>query len=413
MSNLTAIDLFAGAGGLSSGLINAGYKVVFANEVEDIFAKTLKINHPDTEVAVGDIRDINSNIVRSNLGFDKGDLDLLVGGPPCQGFSINAPARNSEDKRNHLFLEYLKFVDEFRPKVAVIENVPGMISFEKGETVNNIIQALTDLGYDVCVKILYMPHYGVPQMRWRTIFIATTENIDVEDLFPKPSHFSLGRANFTTKLQGKSLIANFDVVKSIAEHPTHVTVQETISDLPPIENGGGDGQQDYISSPNGQYQEYLRENNKKIKNHICAGLGSINLERLKHIPAGGSWRDIPYDLLPQGMKKARRSDHTKRYGRLHPDGISSTILTKCDPHWGSYIHPYQDRIISVREAARFQSFQDSYVFFGKLSEQYKQVGNAVPPLFAQKLGEAIAFKLNYKNHSIKKPLPGQQLSLAM
>ena len=122
---------------------------------------------------------------------------------------------------------------------------------------------------------------------------------------------------------------------------------------------------------------------------MSAGLGKANLDRLPHIPPGGSWRDIPFDLLPTGMKRARRSDHTKRYGRLHPEGIGSTILTKCDPHWGTYIHHEQDRIISVREAARIQSFPDKFRFFGSLTEQYEQVGNAVPPLFAKAIGEAI------------------------
>ncbi|WP_021171499.1 Modification methylase AplI [Sporomusa ovata DSM 2662] len=119
----------------------------------------------------------------------------------------------------------------------------------------------------------------------------------------------------------------------------------------------------------------------------------VSLERLKYIPQGGSWRDIPFDLLPAGLKRARRSDHTKRYGRLHPDGLCSTILTKCDPHWGSFFHPTQDRGLSVREAARIQSFPDRFMFMGRLTEQYEQVGNAVPPLLARAIGKEIRYQI--------------------
>lgn len=145
----------------------------------------------------------------------------------------------------------------------------------------------------------------------------------------------------------------------------------------------------YPTAPLSEYQQILRERSSKIYNHSCGKLGKLNLERLKHIPQGGSWRDIPFELLPEGLKKARRSDHTKRYGRLHPQEMCSTILTKCDPHWGSFFHPTQDRALSVREAARIQSFPDNYIFTGNLTEQFEQVGNAVPPLMAKAIGETI------------------------
>jgi len=271
-----------------------------------------------------------------------------------------------------------------------------MVSFEKGETIQNIILALEELGYKVGVRIVFMPHYGIPQMRWRTVFIATTQAIEPESLFPIPSHFATGRANFTTKFAGNRLTLDLDYVRNVAEHPSHTTVSEAIGDLPPIDNGGGALIQPYVQEPSSLYQKRLRRKSDALFNHICAGLGPANTARLEHIPPGGSWRDIPHDLLPEGMKRARRSDHTKRYGRLHPEGIASTILTKCDPHWGSYIHPEQDRVISVREAARFQAFPDHYRFYGTLAEQYKQVGNAVPPLFSEQLGTRILAKLSGK-----------------
>lgn len=382
----TCLDLFAGAGGLTEGLRQAGFRSVFANEISPAYSETLKKNHTNSEIETGDIRSLNAEKIRKRLGLAKGELDLLAGGPPCQGFSVNAPVRSTEDERNHLFLDYLKFVEAFNPKVVLIENVPGMISFEKGQTVSDILSCLRQLGYDAAVRVLYAAHYGVPQMRWRTIFIANRIGIDPTDMFPIPSHFALGRANFTTRYLGRSLVID---AKKLDYLPKNVTVAEALSDLPPIENGGGADIMPYKKQPETDYQRHMRKNAEMIYNHVSAGLGKANLDRLPHIPPGGSWRDIPFDLLPTGMKRARRSDHTKRYGRLHPEGIGSTILTKCDPHWGTYIHPEQDRIISVREAARIQSFPDAFRFYGSLTEQYEQVGNAVPPLFAKAIGEAI------------------------
>ena len=145
----------------------------------------------------------------------------------------------------------------------------------------------------------------------------------------------------------------------------------------------------YETPPTSTYQALLRDGSLGVHNHRVPGLAAINMKRLESIPPGGNWTDIPQDLLPAGMKRARRSDHTKRYGRGLKDGLASTILTKCDPHWGAYFHYNQDRTYSVREAARLQSFPDSYLFTGALSEQYAQVGNAVPPLMARAIGEGL------------------------
>ena len=382
----TCLDLFAGAGGLTEGLRQAGFKSLFANEISPAYSETLKNNHTDSEVETNDIRSLDPDRIRKRLGLAKGELDLLAGGPPCQGFSVNAPIRSSTDERNHLFLDYLKFVEAFKPKVVLIENVPGMVSFEKGDTVSAILASLKKLGYQATVRILFAAHYGVPQMRWRTIFIANRIGIDPASMYPIPSHFSKGRANFTTKYLGNSLVIDSRVISHL--QPS-VTVADALTDLPPIENGGGSNVMDYKAKPKSQYQKELRIGAELLYNHQAAGLGQANLVRLPHIPPGGSWRDIPFDLLPKGMQRARRSDHTKRYGRLDPAGVGSTILTKCDPHWGTYIHPDQDRIISAREAARLQSFPDKFRFYGSLTEQYEQIGNAVPPLFARAIGEAI------------------------
>lgn len=384
MSGLYCIDLFAGAGGISIGLEEAGFSCLYANEVSPIYSTTLEKGYPGAFVETGDIRKVDAASVRRALQLEKGELSLLAGGPPCQGFSVNAPVRSTDDERNHLFRDYLRFVEEFEPSAVLIENVPGMVSYEKGQTVKEILKALSNLGYDAAVRILYAPHYGVPQMRWRTVFLGNRLGIDPHHMFPLPSHYAKGRANFTKSLDGVSLIMSDEDVRASADRE-FLSVIEAIGDLP----SSATKTAKYASPPKNSFQQHMRRYSHHPFNHEAAGLGPANLARLPHIPPGGSWRDIPIDLLPAGMKRARRSDHTKRYGRLHPDGIASTILTKCDPHWGSYIHPSEDRIISVREAARLQTFPDHIEFFGSLTDQYKQVGNAVPPLLSKAIGEQI------------------------
>ncbi|PKM47691.1 MAG: DNA (cytosine-5-)-methyltransferase [Firmicutes bacterium HGW-Firmicutes-8] len=392
MSKLYAIDLFCGAGGLSEGLAQAGFQINFASDINKTYTQTHKYNHPNTYVYTDDIRNLSNNQVLELCKVMPGELDLLAGGPPCQGFSINAPIRTMKDDRNHLFKEFLRIAETLNPKYILIENVPGIVSLEKGAVVKAIYYSLNKLGYKVNHMILFAAHYGVPQMRWRTFFIASRLT-NGACTFPEPTHYAQGVANFTG---GRNLCFKLFSKDSLfgPQLIDHTTVWEAISDLPIISNGGGFDEMQYDSPPLTKYQQQLREGSKTLFNHKAPSLGKINLERMNYIPQGGSWRDIPYDLLPAGLKRARRSDHTKRYGRLDPDGICSTILTKCDPHWGSFFHPTQERTLTVREAARIQSFPDKFRFLGSLTEQYEQVGNAVPPLLAKAIGEIIAEQIN-------------------
>lgn len=381
----TSIDLFAGAGGLTEGLREAGFASLYANEVVPQYAATFQQNHPGVEVEKGDIRDVDAHVVRERLGLAQGELDLLAGGPPCQGFSINAPVRSTEDHRNHLFLEFIRFAREFRPKAILIENVPGMISFAQGETLDAILTSLGDIGYGADVRVLYAPHFGVPQMRWRTIILGLYGTDVPASAFPQPARVAPRRVNFTSTWQGRLLTQ-----PEPANLPTHTTVEQAIGDLPPLLSGerfpdGGS----YTRTITSDYQKRLRTGSAGVFNHQAPRLSHINLERLRHIPPGGNWTDIPKELLPEGMKRARESDHTKRYGRSLPEGLSSTILTKCDPHWGAFFHYEQDRSFTPREAARIQSFPDSYVFTGSMSEQFAQVGNAVPPMMAEAIGRSL------------------------
>jgi len=382
---MKSIDLFAGAGGLSCGLKQAGFEPLLANELVPQYAETYRLNHPNSEMVVGDVRGVCEANLKERLGVSEGEVDLVAGGPPCQGFSINAPIRTLDDERNHLFKDFLRVVSAIKPKAVLIENVPGIVSLGRGTVVQQIYKELQSMGYSVKHRILFAGHYGVPQMRFRTVFVGI-RNFKGDVSFPEPKYNARAVANFAA---AKELCIS--VPPLLAQHlKAYTTVWDAMSDLPEISNGQTVSPTVYATTPQNDYQKYLRDGCEELTAHYCAKVAPINLERLKHIPQGGSWRDIPIDLLPAGLKRARRSDHTKRYGRLHPDALCSTVLTKCDPHWGSFFHPTQDRIISVREAARVQSFPDKYKFSGSITQQYEQIGNAVPPLLGRAIGEEIA-----------------------
>lgn len=379
---LSTIDLFCGAGGITQGFHQAGYHCLYANDLMPEAIDTFRQNHPTTRAECKPIEEVNAATLRRSLGLSKGDLDVLVGGPPCQGFSINAPSRFLKDPRNSLFKHYARFVEEFAPKAFVFENVPGLLSMADGAVFEKILQVFNELGYQLSVKILFGPHYGIPQERWRLILLGSMFG---EIAHPLPTHFAKGRANFRG---GGSLTLQLNSAdeKQLA---AAVTVGEAIRDLPRLNMGEGAEEVGYTTDPTSSYALRLRNPDGVTFNHVAAKLSKQNIERMQYVPPGGSWRDIPHDLLPRGMQQARKSDHTKRYGRLSFDGFSGTVLTKCDPHWGTVFLPDQDRTLSVREAARLQSFPDSYRFLGSRVSQYVQVGNAVPVLMATAIAKAV------------------------
>ncbi len=378
----TVIDLFSGAGGLSEGFREAGFSVLAANDFDDSAAATFKLNHPETAFLGGPIQDITADQLRDAAGLSKNDdLDVLVGGPPCQAFSVYNHQRGMHDERSGLFREYLRVVEGLMPRFVVMENVTGITSVGDGRAVEELYAGLQSLGYYVEHRILRSEDFGVPQERRRVFFVASRETKTIS--WPEPTH------------------ASPDSVELFTSHlKPFVTVWDALSDLPPLEISQGAEVASYGMEPQSDYQRLLREGSDQLFHHVAPFLSPVNIERLKHIPEGGSWRDIPFDLLPAGMQKARRSDHTKRYGRLKRTGLCCTVLTKCDLHWGSYIHPTQERTLTVREAARFQSFPDRIRFSGARMDQFKQVGNAVPPLLGQAVGNEISCMLQ----RVKEPL---------
>jgi len=377
------MDLFCGAGGITEGLRQAGFRCIFANDIDPDSVETFRRNHPGVETVRKSIENLDPSSVRSSLGVARGELDCLVGGPPCQGFSINAPDRVLEDPRNHLFVHYLRFVQEFNPKTLLFENVPGMLSLAHGLVVKEVEKRLVDLGYEVSKRILFAPHYGVPQERWRLIILAS--RVGSAPQHPEPTHRADGRANFTS---GRALTYRADELAGLSLRP-FVTVADAIGDLPALRAGEGAEEMQYAGPPTSSYSRRMRGATALLTHHVAPRIAPINLERLQHIPPGGSWRDIPHHLLPVGMQRARRSDHTRRYGRLSAGGLSGTVMTKMDPHWGPAFHYTQDRTLTVREATRLQSFPDAYTFAGSRVSQYRQVGNAVPVLLAKAIGTTI------------------------
>lgn len=390
-------DFFSGAGGLSEGFHQAGFTSLFGNDFDEDSGKTYSLNNPEAIFYHRPIQDLTANEILKDVGLEPGELDVLVGGPPCQGFSINAPIRSASDPRNHLFKHYVRIVLEgLQPKVVLFENVPGLLSM--GDTLHDVCEAFMRAGYRVKYKLLNAAHYGVPQERWRLLIIGTRLD-DVSISFPEPVYYSRSRPNF----RGVNEMGFAHAVRNKHSNPElfawlkdPVSISQAIGDLPKIANGKGEQFMKYDGTPNSPFQKYARTGaGNELWNHETAKLAAVNLERFSYVKPGGSWRDIPYELLPEGLKRARRSDHTRRYGRLDPNGLSGTVLTKCDPHWGTFVHYDQDRIISVREAARIQSFPDRFKFLGELTSQYKQVGNAVPPLLAKAIAIEVHAALGF------------------
>jgi DNA (cytosine-5)-methyltransferase 1 len=373
---LTTIDLFCGAGGITEGFREAGYGCLYGNDCMAEAVDTFSLNHPEAWADASDIEDVDPSQVRTRLRLEKGELDVLVGGPPCQGFSINAPERFLSDPRNKLFKDYLRFLEEFEPKAFLFENVPGLLSLGDGKVFRQILREFDEHRYHVTAKILFAAHYGVPQERWRLILLGSRLSPIMP---PEPTHYATGRANFRS---GGTMTFQLSTIDRKCLLPA-VTVGEAIGDLPRIEIGEGAEVVGYTMEPKSDYARMMRNPEGVTFNHFGAKLSRQNIERMKYVKPGGSWRDIPHPLLPKGMQRARKSDHTKRYGRLRNDGLAGTVMTKCDPHWGTVFLPDQERSLTVREAARFQSFPDTYRFLGPRVSQYEQVGNAVPVLMAR------------------------------
>lgn len=350
----TCVDLFSGAGGLSRGFYDAGYNVVLGVDFDDAALQTFKANHGNAEAMKLDLFDHNNiNVIVDFLKEKNIELDVLVGGPPCQGFSIAGP-RDMNDKRNTLYLAMAKLAATLKPQAVVLENVPGMLQTNGGIGAKRIIEDFAEIGYKMTPKLLYAPDYGIPQIRKRVFFVGLR---DSENAFEFPEPF--------------------------VDSKDYVTCEDAISDLPSLQTSDGEivyGEeiQEYETEPKTEYQKMMRKNSKSVRNHI----GSIPIEKTKKmislVPEGKNYKALPEEY--RGMYKYHEA--LTRYNSKKP---SLTINTGHRSHF----HYKYNRIPTVRESARLQSFPDDFIFYGNKSQQYKQVGNAVPPM----LGQVVAKKL--------------------
>lgn len=367
------VDLFAGAGGLAVGFRNAGWAVIGGNDIDKDAGSTFRLNFPESAFFEGPVSALTAAEILSICSIEPGDLDCLIGGPPCQSFSYNNHQRSEKDARARLFEHYLRIVSGLQPKMLVMENVPGILTIGDNSVIEAIKAELKVLGYECDVDVLSAEEFGTPQVR-RRVFIVASRIGQPSQMIPKATHRSADPRRKAKPAMGLKRA---------------VTILQAIGDLPPIGNGGGEQTAKRGAPAFSAFQREARRGTRKLFNHVCHALTEVNLKRIVHVPEGGNWRDIPRDLLPAGMQRARLSDHTKRYGRLARNGLASTLLTKCDPHWGAYVHPLEHRTISVREAARLQGFPDAFRFAGEsLSKHYEQVGNAVPVPVAFAVGAA-------------------------
>lgn len=350
-TDFKVLDLFCGAGGLSWGMDkNPFFKTVVALDFDEKAAETFRRNMPYAEVIVGDITDkaVKDNIVQLSR---KSGVNMIVGGPPCQGYSMKGKKLGLEDPRNFLFREYLDLVSKIQPDVFVIENVKGLLLSANGWFKDEIVQAIEALGYAVKFAILNAADFGVPQSRERAIFICSKHGAIA---LPKPT---------VTK---------------------RTTVREAISDLAYLESGEGDFEQEYITEPESDYQKARREGSTKLFNHKASNHKPVAIEKLKLIPP-----EQGKDYLPEEMHGNQKFKTT--WGRLKWDEVSPTVDTRFDASSnGTNNHPYLNRAITPREAARIQSFDDRFVFYGSKVYIRKQIGNAVPPLLAKAIADQIA-----------------------
>ncbi len=345
-------DLFAGVGGMSEGFRQAGFEIAFAVEFDKDIAKAYQLNHKGTDVYAEDICQIDVKALHRKHPH----IDVIIGGPPCQGFSQKGKRLSLDDPRNFLFQQYVRFVKEFTPKYFVLENVPNIITTSDGYFKNQIVEAFEKLGYQVEYGVLTATDFGVPQDRRRAVFIGELGENTID--LPKPN----GR---------------------------HTTVKEAIYDLPFIASGEGEETSKYDKQPTTEYQKEMRRNSKVLYNHVATAHSKLALERLALIPKGAGKEVLP----PEHRTK---SIYSGTWCRLLEDGIAATITTRFDtPSSGRFTHPILDRCLTTREAARIQSFPDDFIFYGTKTIQMKEVGNAVPPLLAK----AIALEI-VKNENL-------------
>lgn len=385
MKSYTVFDLFCGTGGFSYGMEHSslGFTTRFGIDVLPIATQTFQKNHPKATVLAGDIRRVRRNEVQDLTNLGRGQVDVIVGGPPCQGFSSIRPFRstNDDDPRNTLFEEYASFVNYFRPRVFVLENVVGLATHKDGATLGAMEECFHQLGYECQWRLLNAAHFGIPQKRERLIMIGAERGARIH--FPEPSHHYQGS---TIGYRDRSKIVAMpqkDLFQKEVNLLPAVTVMDAIGDLPSVQ--AGEEATEYTAPPSTSFQAERREGAKMLKMHSATAHSRKMLEIIRH--SGKNIDCIPKHLISSGFSSC--------YSRLAGDEPSVTLTVNfVHPASNRCIHPEQHRALTPREGARIQSFDDTFEFAGNRTQVVKQIGNAVPPLLGRAIATSVAKMLS-------------------
>lgn len=351
---LKAIDLFSGCGGFSFGFQQAGFHVTLGVDNNEIALQTFKFNHNNSKVLLLDLH-LDEAIKQIVEETNNEVIDVIIAGPPCQGFSLTG-SRNENDERNTLFNAVFKLAERIKPKAFIIENVPGLLKLYGGKAKNAIIRLCDELGYTCNPQLLFAPDYGIPQIRKRVFFVALKKEFGTFE-FPTPTH---------TK-------------------ENYIGCRDAIGDLPDLENDLGSEKMEYTKTPFSAYQQEMRNGNKIIMNHVGTKHTEHVIDVISQVPEGGNHKD-----LPVGVGDSRKFNEA--WTRYHSERPCKTIDTGHRNHF----HYQWNRVPTVRENARLQSFPDDFVFLGNKTEQNRQVGNAVPPILGQILANHLKKYISYE-----------------
>lgn len=376
--SFTAIDLFCGCGGISEGLRSAGFEVVGAADNNPKYFVSYRKNFPSTKFVDESLAEISPSDFCSAIGIQPREVDLLAGGPPCQGFSKNVPRSQREiDSKNNLLVDtFLNYCETIRPGAILMENVAEMRNGFGEAYTKSIYSRLTNAGYVVAESVINSADYGVPQRRRRAFFVALKGDVE-------PFVFPNGE---------------FSNEPDMLAEP-YRTVWDAISDLPKLRDGDGAQEMDYDKPSSGRFQLEMRKTSSVLMNHQTRKLAKIQYDRLAALKPGEGIKELPKYLRP-------KSGYSGAYGRLTWDMVAPTITRWVfHPGSGRWGHPEDVRILTTRETARIQSFPDSFHFLGSFNDMAGQLGNAVPPLVAKNIGKGIHKRLSsniQKTHQVIK-----------
>lgn len=356
MKQYNVIDLFCGCGGFSKGFEEAGFSVRFGIDMWKDATVTYQKNFPNAVVLNEDITQISGYDILKMTNMSADEVDVIIGGPPCQGFSVSGK-RMIDDERNKLYKSFVEIVSQIKPKMFVMENVPGLVRLFKGQVAEQVIEDFTAIGYEVKMRILSADNYGVPQQRKRVFFVGINKKKNKKELeYSYPIPF-MGNGTNIPAWTCKDAISDLDFV------PDDISMGENIP---------------YKIKPQNEYQKAMRENSSSVLNHSITIHNAKTKEIIAMVPDGGNYKDLPEEL--QSTRKVHIA-----WTRMDSKKPCFTIDTGHNHHF----HYKENRVPTVRESARIQSFPDDFEFIGIKTSQLKQVGNAVPPLLAKALGKSI------------------------